>query len=107
PVQHLGGTGVWNGHWSDFVFCNELMTAFVDAGRNPLSIVTIASMADLGYGGVDMGVADEFTVPVSCTSSDVGDARPDVVRRVSALGAEILLAPIGVVETDGRRTPSG
>lgn len=107
PVQHLGGTGVWNGHWSDFVFCNELMTAFVDAGRNPLSIVTLASMGDLGYGGVDLGVADEFTVPVSCASSDVGGARPGGARRVSAPGAEILLTPIGVVETGGRRTPSG
>ena len=107
PVQNLGGVGVWNGHWRDFVFCNELMTAFVDAGKNPLSIVTLASMADLGYEGVDTGVADEFTVPVSCTSSDVGGARPGGARRVSAPGAEILLAPIGVVDTRGRVVPSG
>lgn len=107
PVQNLGGVGVWNGHWRDYVFCNELMTAFVDAGKNPLSIVTLASMADLGYEGVDTGAADAFTLPANCTSSDVGGARPDGARRVLAPGAEILLAPIGVVDPGGRETPSG
>lgn len=107
PVQHLGGAGVWNGHWRDFVLCNELMTAFVDLGKNPLSIVTLASMADLGYEGVDTGGADEFTVPENCSSSDAGGARrPDASRRPGP-GTEILLAPIGVVNTRGRGIPPG
>ncbi len=110
PVQNLGGVGVWNGHWRDFVFCNELMTAFVDAGKNPLSIVTLASMTDLGYEGVDLAVADEFTVPVGCSSPDAGGARRDVARPGGAWpgarpgsGVEILLPPIGVVNVDARR----
>ena len=107
PVQHLGGVGVWNGHWRDFVLCNELMTAFVDAGKNPLSIVTLASMADLGYEGVDTGTADEFTVPAGCTSSGPGGRRPDGAPRGLGPGTEILLAPIGVVDTRGRLIPSG
>lgn len=104
PVQNLGGVGVWNGHWRDFVFCNELMTAFVDAGKNPLSIVTLASMTDLGYEGVDLDVADEFTVPVGCSSPDAGGARPDGARPGArpGSGAEILLPPIGVVNVDVR-----
>lgn len=107
PVQHLGGVGVWNGHWRDFVLCNELMTAFVDKGKNPLSIVTIASMADLGYEGVDIAVADEFTVPADCASSDRDRARPRRAPGGAETGAEILLAPIGVVGTRGSETPHG
>lgn len=126
PVQNLGGVGVWNGHWRDFVFCNELMTAFVDAGKNPLSIVTLASMTDLGYEGVDLDVADEFTVPVGCSSPEAGGGRPGGVWRGgvrvggarpggawpgsrAGTGAEILLPPIGVVNVDvrGRGIPPG
>ena len=123
PVQNLGGVGVWNGHWRDFVFCNELMTAFVDAGKNPLSIVSLASMTDLGYEGVDLSAADGFTVPVGCSAPGAGAARRDLARPGGAWpggarpdrvrpggahagpgsGTEILLAPIGVVNVDARR----
>ncbi len=102
PVQHQGGVGVWNGHWRDFVLCKELMTAFVDTGKNPLSIVTLASMTDLGYGGVDLGAADAFTVPANCASADAvplgrtrdpGGSRP---------GIEILLPPLPLVNPGPR-----
>ena len=107
PVQHQGGVGVWNGHWRDFVFCNELMTAFVDRGKNPLSVVTLASMSDLGYEGVDAGAADEFTVPVSCSSAGAGDAGHPGASRGLGPGTEILLAPVGVVSTRGNGIPPG
>ena len=31
------------------VFGNELMTGFLNAGRNPLSRLTIAALQDMGY----------------------------------------------------------
>ena len=51
PVENVGGPGSRNGHWRDALLGTELMTSFTDApgSRMPLSLVTIASLADLGY----------------------------------------------------------
>ena len=98
PVQHLGGAGIWNGHWRDFVLCTELMTAFADTGENPLSIVSLASMIDLGYERVDLGVADAFEVPAGCTSSRAGARRPRWGPGGLAPPTEILLPPLGLVD---------
>ena len=62
PVANTGGAGTRDAHWRESVFDNELMTGFLDAGANPLSIVSIASLADLGY-VVDLGAADAYSLP--------------------------------------------
>ncbi len=50
PVANRGGPGTRDAHWRESVFGNELMTGFIGPGRElPLSTVTIASLADLGY----------------------------------------------------------
>jgi hypothetical protein len=61
PVENTGGQGTADAHWRESVFGNELMTGFVDAGVNPLSRVTVASMADLGY-TVNLADADPYTL---------------------------------------------
>lgn len=61
PVENQGGQGTADAHWRETVFGSELMTGFIGAGSNPLSAVTIASLADLGY-SVDMSKADAFTL---------------------------------------------
>ena len=50
PVENTGGEGTKEGHWRETTFGNELMTGWVNTGNNPLSAMTIASLADLGYG---------------------------------------------------------
>jgi len=61
PVENTGGSGTRNGHWRESIFNNELMTGFLNGGAvNPLSAVTVASLADLGY-VVDLNAADSFT----------------------------------------------
>jgi hypothetical protein len=61
PVEgSAGGDGTVNSHWRESVFGNELMTGFINAGKNPLSIMTIRSLEDLGY-VVDTTAADPFT----------------------------------------------
>ncbi len=97
PVQSVGGPGVWDGHWREFVFRTELMTSFIDRGKNPLSVVTLASFQDLGYEGVDLGLADEFTLPSGAMAPEIVDAG----RRID-LGDHISRAPIAVVDQDGR-----
>lgn len=62
PVANTGGPGTRNSHWREAVFGNELMTGFINQGVNPLSRLTIASMADLGY-QVNLKAADPYTLP--------------------------------------------
>ena len=63
PVEgSAGGEGTVNSHWRESVFGNELMTGFINAGKNPLSIMTIESLEDLGY-TVDVTVADPYSHP--------------------------------------------
>ena len=60
PVEATGGPGTADSHWRETVFTNELMTGFLDPGvTNPISAVTIAQFADLGY-TVDLTQADPF-----------------------------------------------
>jgi len=62
PLESGGGPGTADGHWSEAVFNNEIMTGYINPGSNPLSRVTIASMADLGY-RVNLNAADAYTPP--------------------------------------------
>ena len=67
PVENeKGGSGTRDGHWRQSVFGpNELMEGFASPGaatRQPLSAITIQSLADLGY-TVDVRQADAYTLP--------------------------------------------
>ncbi len=62
PVENeFGGVGTLNGHWRWRVFESELMTGFISAGSSPLSVVTVASLGDLGY-EVVMEEADSYSL---------------------------------------------
>jgi len=43
------GSGNLYSHWREATFDHELMTGFLDAGTNPLSVLTIATFEDNGY----------------------------------------------------------
>jgi Leishmanolysin len=62
PVENTGGAGTREGHWRESVFGNELMSGFIAATGNPLSRVTVGSLADLGY-EVDLDAADDYGLP--------------------------------------------
>lgn len=59
PVENTGGAGTRDSHWRESVFNNELMTGFLNAGTNPLSRITVGSLADMGY-QVNMNAADNY-----------------------------------------------
>ncbi len=65
PVENSqGGAGTRNSHWREGVLQNELMTGFLNSGAgvtNPLSVLTIQSLADIGY-SVNTAAADAFFV---------------------------------------------
>jgi hypothetical protein len=64
PVENIGGPGTADAHWRESVFDTELMTGFAEAPgvTVPLSIMTIQSLADVGY-VVNVQDADPYTVP--------------------------------------------
>ncbi len=69
PVANQGGPGSRDSHWRESVFTNELMTPQLNGGvPNPVSRMTIASLADLGY-VVDLNVADTFPITGGATAS--------------------------------------
>ena len=93
PVENTGGQGTADSHWRESVFGNELMTGFVDAGANPLSRVTVASMGDLGY-SVNLADADPYTLAPGLRAF----ARGPVIE----LKNDVLRVPLHEVDDVGR-----
>ncbi len=64
PVENQGGGGTRDSHWRERSLSNELMTGYVSPVgiKNPLSGVTIGSLADLGY-TVDPTAAEPYALP--------------------------------------------
>lgn len=61
-------------HWRGSVFGLELMTYFLAPNANPLSLVTLGALVDMGYRGVSAEAADEYVLPDSGISSAAADA---------------------------------
>ena len=88
PVENNGVPGTSDSHWRESVFDRELMTGYEDAGRDPLSRLTVAALGDLGY-GVNLSSAENFLLPLP------------VVRMPAARAAQVpterILLPVGGV----------
>lgn len=95
PVENDTGTfgqGSLDSHWREGVFDNELMTPAINGNRpgNPLSVVTVSSLADLGY-TVDSEKADLYELP----------AAPRPGARARRVLNEVLLRPRFGIAPDG------
>ena len=98
PVANMGVAGPSDGHWRESLLREEIMTPFFVAGQTqPLSAITVESLADLGY-RVDVSRADAFsktfTSPARVTTPDP--------RAVIDLRGDIHQGPIIVVDAKGR-----
>lgn len=96
PVENTGGVGRADAHWRETVFGNELMTGLIGTGPNPLSRITLASLADQGY-SVNLATADGYSLPPPLLRAF--DTRPKL-----SLENDILRAPIRKVDRHGRVT---
>jgi hypothetical protein len=68
PVENTGGAGTRDAHWRESILSSELMTGWAGPGTAlPLSRITVASLADLGY-QVDMSKADAYSRPGSSSA---------------------------------------
>jgi len=97
PVESGFGPGTFDSHWRESVFDNELMTGFINDGSNPLSAVTVASLADMGY-AVDLSAADRYALSSAL--------RLAATRRTLVLENDVIRLPIRTVDASGRRTGS-
>jgi hypothetical protein len=72
PLENDGEWGTILGHWREADFGDELMTGYL--GRRPaqLSRLTVAALADLGY-GVDLGAADPYSLPSPLAAARAAD----------------------------------
>lgn len=74
PLETEGASGTAESHWRESVFGPEVMTGFANQDvEQPLSRVTIASMADIGY-EVNPLEADPFVLPAAPPAGAVADA---------------------------------
>jgi hypothetical protein len=86
PVENTGGPGSREGHWRDSVFGNELMSSYIAGPGNPLSRLTIAGLADLGY-SVDYSEADTYLLPSNLQLAVMGvGANPMRLYKCSQCG---------------------
>lgn len=96
PVENMGGPGTANSHWRETVFRNELMTGFVGNAGNPLSRLTVASLADCGY-VVDMDAAEPYSLPNLVELAEGGLLTP----HIAPINTGIMLPNIPVVLPEG------
>lgn len=96
PVENTGGPGTRDSHWRETVFGSELMTGWINGGAAPLSSVTLASLADLGY-AVNPSMASSFSPGGGLSAQDWQDGAALELRE----GAP-LVTPI-IVDARGRR----
>jgi len=92
PLETEGGYGTADAHWRETVFDNELMTGYVNYGDNPLSVVSIGSMKDLGY-DVDLSKADPFQILTSLRKGS---------SKTIKLHNDILPGPIKIINRQGQ-----
>jgi hypothetical protein len=95
PVENTGGAGTVCSHWRESVLDNELMTGWLNAGTNPLSAITVESLADMGY-TVNAAGADAYTLPSA--------PLPAVRAGAIFLNNDILVGPTYMVDEQGRVT---
>jgi hypothetical protein len=96
PVENNATQGSSDSHWRESVLGPELMTPSFNSGRrNPLSAITIESLADLGY-KVDITQAEPFA-PAFQAPAQEKPAGP-----VIDLGGDLREGPIYVLDGKGR-----
>lgn len=94
PVENTGGSGTMNAHWRESVLANELMTGWLNAGSNPLSELTVRSLADMGY-TVNSAGADPFFLTLT--------VRADADHGVQLLN-DVSTGPMYQLDARGRAT---
>ena len=108
PVEASGGSGTRLSHWRESTFNTELMTGWLNGTTSPLSQITVASLADLGY-QVNMSAVDTYTsarsalagsgAQVTSANSQAANAEPlRPALRATDLNAAQLTAAVDLLD---------
>jgi hypothetical protein len=97
PVANVGGSGTINGHWRESVLDHELLTGTIDDGSNPLSVLTVRSLQDLGY-TVNVLNADPFFLTLS--------TRLPGATSVGGVSLENDIVPFPLITVDAKGRPT-
>jgi hypothetical protein len=99
PVENsasAGCPGTRDGHWRESLLDRELLTGTLDNGTNPLSIVTVGSLWDMGY-EANYDAADAYTFGGGLLSGP----RP-VSGSAFELQGDVASGPVFLVDDEGR-----
>jgi hypothetical protein len=94
PVENTGGAGTANGHWRETILGRELMTGYLNSGSNPMSLLTVRSLIDMGY-TVNVAAADAYSILPALQSAPA---------RHLDLRNDLWTGPRFTVDRQGRRT---
>ncbi len=117
PVEELRVGLAACGHWDEAVFDTELMTPFLETSNRsePLSRLTIASLADLGY-TVHYSPAQSYKLPTCSPRCDTISSSLNLPSGLSLQSLEPnhehsphihapLIYPVGTVDEQGQIVP--
>ncbi len=96
-LEETGGPGSAYSHWDEFGHGMELMTPQIEGPGNPLSVMTLGALTDLGY-TVDFAAGDPYACPTICTPPR---ERPPGALPTIAIGNDVLPMPRYVVGSGG------
>jgi Leishmanolysin len=89
PVENQGGVGTADSHWRETIFRNELMSGWVESAGNPLSRMTVASLADIGY-TVDLDAAEPYALADLMSIAEAGP----MITHIAPIDVGIVLPTI-------------
>ncbi|MGH3822902.1 MAG: leishmanolysin-related zinc metalloendopeptidase [Pseudonocardiaceae bacterium] len=92
PVENTGGSGTRDSHWRETVFRDELMSGFISGTGNPISRMTVGSLADLGY-QVDLDAAEPYQLPNLLRLAEEGS----LVAHEAPIDAGVVLPLVPIV----------
>ena len=82
PIERDFGPGTRGSHFDEACLNNEIMTGFLNSqGGNPLSLLSIATLEDLGY-QVDYSTAEDYTPKPACCQQGNTRKKNRLVRRL-------------------------
>jgi len=96
PVENDPTNGSVDSHWRESVFGAEVMSSWLQAGRDKLSAITIQALADIGY-TVNVELAENYRLP--------GSSPPDGDMQEESgidLSCDLLHDPVPLYGRDGR-----
>jgi hypothetical protein len=95
PVENSAVQGSADTHWRESVLGVELMTPLINSGTNPLSLLSVRSLQDLGY-TVDVSHAEFFQIVASLREGPLAASPAELLLN------DVVRGPIGVIGKSGR-----